>query len=119
MVIDTTVVGYTVSSCEAISQGRWAMAGGQSANLNNKFTATFGTLKGFTTTYTIKPTLPAMGAQETLISARFFDSLDYTAASGTVTLTNDTSGKNLTFKDVKFTSSGHPDVLVSGYLSCQ
>jgi hypothetical protein len=118
LVIDTNTIGYTVSSCGSVSQDRWAMKAAKTSNLNIKFEATLGTLQGFTTTYAIAPTLPATGAQGAYLALQL-DSGFYTAASGIITMSNDTAGKTLTFTDIKFTKTGQPDVLVSGKLSCQ
>lgn len=118
LVIDTNVVGYNVTSCGPVAQGRWELKAAVTTDLGKILTATFGTLKGFTTTYTINTSLPAMGAQQVLLGAQI-DSLYYSASAGVVTLNNDTGGKVLIFKDIKFTHTGRPDLLISGNLSCQ
>ncbi|MES2558936.1 MAG: hypothetical protein V4590_04310 [Bacteroidota bacterium] len=117
LVIDTNIVGYTVTTCGAIAQGRWALTGAKSSDMNKAFNATFGSLKGFNASYTITPTLPATGSQSVMISVQL-DSGFFTASSGTVMLTNDTAGKNLTFKDIKFTKTGQPDILINANLQC-
>lgn len=117
LVVDTNIIGYTVSNCGSVGQGRWVIEAGQTTKLNNKFTATFSTQPNFSRDFTITTGLPTSNSQVQLTA--LFDTLLYVASSGTASFSKGVDTTLIKFKDIKFSVSGHPDILVSGFMQCQ
>jgi hypothetical protein len=115
--IDTSIVNYTVINCGNATGGIYVMTAGQTDEMTNNFTASFGKQPGFSKDYTITTTAPAANNGTNIQLKAKLDALTFTAASGKVAAFVTVDSNGITFKDVPFTN-GDSTLKISGFIKC-